>query len=157
MTKYRDGDNLGRWFPVALTLAYHIHKTCKYENHDVSEDHEDNITWTTFPHYWPSVRIITRPPVNYLNKGPVIRSFDVFGVVWLKRQMIKQQGCCLKYRAITELILNQFLVIKWCYQTTMIYMPVNGRMRFPLVTHIVSTYYFSYNILTNMPLYLTWQ
>ena len=35
----------------------------------LSVHHDDVIKWRHFPHYWPFVREIHRPPVNSLHKG----------------------------------------------------------------------------------------
>ena len=47
---------------------------------DLLPDHDDDMTWKSFPHYWPSVWGIHCWPVDSPHKGPVIWSFCVFFV-----------------------------------------------------------------------------
>ena len=53
-------------------------------------DNDDVNKWKPFPRYWPFVRGIHRPPVNYPPKRPVTRSFDVYIGLRLNTRLSKQ-------------------------------------------------------------------
>ena len=58
-------------------------------------EHDGVIKWKHFPCYWDFVRGIHQWPVNCPHKGRVMRSFDVFFDMHLKKQSSKQSRCPL--------------------------------------------------------------
>ena len=54
------------WLHIGLQISISV---CRCHLTSVENPHDDVIKWKHFPHYWPFVRGIHRPPVNSPHKG----------------------------------------------------------------------------------------
>ena len=133
--------------PSAASCSVNIH----YRPHlHVVYPHDDSMPCKGFPHYWPFVRGIHRSPMDSPHTGSVMRSFDIFFPLSLKRCWINCRVAgdltsCVKQIHFTQntIAINCVQLTHWSYASVAlshryVHRVATGRMHFP--SDIMRTY-----------------
>ena len=75
-----------QWFCTHI----YVHLYHSQVSKSTCPDYKDVMTWRRFPYYWPMVREIHQSPVDYPQKGPVMRFF-MFSLLSARNKMLKKE------------------------------------------------------------------